>query len=124
MRYVRQAVKEEVSIAVREQGASISDSVLLAMRSGAVTPVQVTPDPHQVQTQILNLLRQGQLNAAFQQVFKHLQTLTLLFLLIHVAEGSFFVHLHCFVLCGHKIQNSVILLCTVYNTDVVKLDFF
>lgn len=67
VRYVRQAVKEEVSIAVREQGASISDSVLLAMRSGAVTPVQVTPDPHQVQTQILNLLRQGQLNAAFQQ---------------------------------------------------------
>ncbi|XP_022340302.2 enhancer of mRNA-decapping protein 4-like isoform X1 [Crassostrea virginica] len=67
VRYVRQAVKEEVSIAVREQGASISDSVLLAMRSGAVTPVQVTPDPHQLQTQILNLLRQGQLNAAFQQ---------------------------------------------------------
>lgn len=113
MRYVRQAVKKEVSIAVREQGASISDSVLLAMRSGAVTPVQVTPDPHQVQTQILNLLRQGQLNAAFQQVFKHLQTLTLLFLLIHVAEGSFFVHLHCFVLCGHKIQNSVIFLCII-----------
>lgn len=112
MRYVRQAVKEEVSIAVREQGASISDSVLLAMRSGAVTPVQVTPDPHQVQTQILNLLRQGQLNAAFQQVFKHLQTLTLLFLLI--VKGSFFVHLHCLVLCGHKIQNSVIFLCIIY----------
>lgn len=111
MRYVRQAVKEEVSIAVREQGASISDSVLLAMRSGAVTPVQVTPDPHQVQTQIFNLLRQGQLNAAFQQVFKHLQTLTLLFLLI--VEGSFFVHLHCLVLCGHKIQNSVIFLCII-----------
>lgn len=68
VRYVRQAVKEEVSIAVREQGASISDSVLLAMRSGAVTPVQVTPDPHQLQTQILSLLRQGQLNTAFQQV--------------------------------------------------------
>lgn len=79
MRYVRQAVKKEVCITVREQGASISDSVLLAMRSGAVTPVQVTPDPHQVQTQILNLLRQGQLNTAFQQVFKDLQTLTLLF---------------------------------------------
>lgn len=79
MRYVRQAVKKEVCITVREQGASISDSVLLAMRPGAVTPVQVTPDPHQVQTQILNLLRQGQLNTAFQQVFKDLQTLTLLF---------------------------------------------
>jgi len=65
---VRQAVKEEVSIAVREQGASISDSVLNAMRSGAVTPVQVTPDPHQAQTHILQLLRQGQLNSAFQEV--------------------------------------------------------
>ncbi|KAJ8303214.1 hypothetical protein KUTeg_019610 [Tegillarca granosa] len=51
----------------REQGASISDSVLNAMRSGAVTPVQLTPDPHQAQTHILQLLRQGQLNAAFQQ---------------------------------------------------------
>ncbi|XP_060069080.1 enhancer of mRNA-decapping protein 4-like [Ylistrum balloti] len=67
IQFVRQAVKEEVSIAVREQGASISDSVLTAMRSGAVTPIQVTPDPHQAQTQILQLLRQGQLNAAFQE---------------------------------------------------------
>ncbi|OWF47144.1 enhancer of mRNA-decapping protein 4-like [Mizuhopecten yessoensis] len=67
VQFVRQAVKEEVSIAVREQGASISDSVLSAMRSGAVTPIQVTPDPHQAQTQILQLLRQGQLNAAFQE---------------------------------------------------------
>ncbi|XP_033754002.1 enhancer of mRNA-decapping protein 4-like isoform X2 [Pecten maximus] len=67
VQFVRQAVKEEVSIAVREQGASISDSVLSAMRSGAVTPIQVTPDPHQAQAQILQLLRQGQLNAAFQE---------------------------------------------------------
>lgn len=68
VQFVRQAVKEEVSIAVREQSASISDSVLEAMRSGAMTPIQVTPDPHQAQTQILGLLRQGQLNAAFQEV--------------------------------------------------------
>lgn len=67
VQFVRQAVKEEVSIAVREQSASISDSVLEAMRSGAMTPIQVTPDPHQAQTQILGLLRQGQLNAAFQE---------------------------------------------------------
>lgn len=84
MRYVRQAVKEEVSIAVREQGASISDSVLLAMRSGAVTPVQVTPDPHQVQTQILNLLRQGQLNTAFQQVFRDLNLYRILVYIIYM----------------------------------------
>ena len=55
-------------MAVREQGASISDSVLNAMRSGAVTPVHVSPDPHQTQAHVLQLLRQGQLNAAFQQV--------------------------------------------------------
>ncbi|WAR11787.1 EDC4-like protein [Mya arenaria] len=44
-----------------------SDNVLLAMRSGAVTPARVTPDPQIEKTHILNLLRQGQLNAAFQQ---------------------------------------------------------
>ena len=31
-------MKEEVSTAVKEQGVKISDSVLSAMRSGAVTP--------------------------------------------------------------------------------------
>ncbi|KAK3581118.1 hypothetical protein CHS0354_033911 [Potamilus streckersoni] len=67
VRYVRDAVREEVSMAVKEQGASISDSVLNAMRSGAVTPVQVTPDPQLARSQILHLLQQGQLNTAFQQ---------------------------------------------------------
>ncbi|KAK3592900.1 hypothetical protein CHS0354_004126 [Potamilus streckersoni] len=43
--YVRDAVQEEVSMAVKVQkGARVSESVLNAMRSGAITPVQVTPD--------------------------------------------------------------------------------
>ena len=69
LHFVREAVKEEVSSAVKEQGVKISDSVLSAMRSGAVTPaVSVTPDPVVEKQHVLNLLRQGQLNAAFQQV--------------------------------------------------------
>lgn len=114
MRYVRQAVKEEVSIAVREQGASISDSVLLAMRSGAVTPVQVTPDPHQVQTQILNLLRQGQLNTAFQQVFRDLNS--------YIIWGLHYIHVHCHVeIAKKKIKFWVFFMC---NVDVGKSDIF
>lgn len=114
MRYVRQAVKEEVSIAVREQGASISDSVLLAMRSGAVTPVQVTPDPHQVQTQILNLLRQGQLNTAFQQVFRDLN--------LYIILGLHYIHVHCHV----EIAKSLIFWGFFFmcNVDVGKSDIF
>ena len=69
LQFVREAVKEEVSSAVKEQGVKISDSVLSAMRSGAVTPaLSVTPDPVVEKQHVLNLLRQGQLNAAFQQV--------------------------------------------------------
>lgn len=69
LQFVREAVKEEVSTAVKEQGVKISDSVLSAMRSGAVTPaMSVTPDPVVEKQHVLNLLRQGQLNAAFQQV--------------------------------------------------------
>ena len=65
---VRQAVKEEVGSAVKEQGATISDNVLSAIRSRAVTPVAMTPDPQQAQAHISQLLRQGQLNTAFQSV--------------------------------------------------------
>ena len=38
LHFLREVVKEEVSTAVKEQGVKISDSVLSAMRSGAVTP--------------------------------------------------------------------------------------
>lgn len=68
IRAVRQAVKDEVNTAVQEQGATISSNVLDAMRSGAATPIPTSPDPQQARTHIMQLLRQGQLNAAFQQV--------------------------------------------------------
>ena len=69
LQYVREAVKEEVSSAVKEQGVKISDSVLSAMRSGAVIPANVgTPDPVLEKQHVLQSLRQGQLNAAFDQV--------------------------------------------------------
>jgi len=72
---VRDVVKDEVTRAMREHGTAISDNVLHAMRSGAVTPMRQTPDPQIEKTHILNLLRQGQLNAAFQQVSVALNTL-------------------------------------------------
>ena len=68
---VEQLIEDKVVSALREQQASISDQLLTAMRSQATTPVPqtpATPDPQQTQAHILQLLRQGQLNAAFQQV--------------------------------------------------------
>lgn len=68
LQHVREVVKDEVNKAMRLQGNTISDNVLSAMRSGAVTPVPCTQDVHILQNQILRLLNQGQINAAFQQV--------------------------------------------------------
>lgn len=66
--HVRDVVRDEVSKAMKAQGNTISDNVLSAMRSGAVTPVPGTQDVQQLmQNQILRLLNQGQINAAFQQ---------------------------------------------------------
>ena len=60
-----------MSQALKEHGNTISDSVVSAMRTGAVTPMRATPDPHMEKAHIMNLLRQGQINAAFQQVCHH-----------------------------------------------------
>ena len=67
---VRDAIRDEVSAAMREHGQAISDNVMSVMRSSAVTPIPGTrtPDPQIERTHIMNLLRQGQINAAFQQV--------------------------------------------------------
>ncbi|GAB1597861.1 enhancer of mRNA-decapping protein 4-like isoform X3 [Argonauta hians] len=67
LQHVREVVKDEVNKAMRLQGNAISDNVLSAMRSGAVTPVPGTQDDHILQTQIVRLLNQGQINAAFEQ---------------------------------------------------------
>ncbi|KAK3603943.1 hypothetical protein CHS0354_042955 [Potamilus streckersoni] len=81
--YVRDAVQEEVSIALKEQHSSISKSILDAMRSGAINPVQVTPDPQLKRSEILQLLEQGQLNTAF---YVALST-TMMDMVIYICEN-------------------------------------
>lgn len=63
---MKQVVEQEVSKAVREQHDTLSDSLLTAMRSRAQTPAPSPVDPQQQQQHISQLLRQGQLNTAFQ----------------------------------------------------------
>ena len=67
---LRSIIQTELTTALHAQQTSLGDHLIHAMRSGAVTPIvtAVTPDPQQLQGQVLALLRQGQLNAAFQQV--------------------------------------------------------
>lgn len=61
-------VKEEVGQSVREHELTITDTVMTAMRSMTATPVPVSPDPHVKQNQVMALLKQGQVNDAFQLV--------------------------------------------------------
>lgn len=94
MTHVRDVVRDEVSKAMKAQGNTISDNVLSAMRSGAVTPVPGTQDVQQLmQNQILRLLNQGQINAAFQQV-----TIPFLFAFFSPFSFSLYLYLscHCF----------------------------
>lgn len=95
MTHVRDVVRDEVSKAMKAQGNTISDNVLSAMRSGAVTPVPGTQDVQQLmQNQILRLLNQGQINAAFQQVtFPFLFACFSLSLLIFLSRHCFSYHL-------------------------------
>ena len=66
---VKTYIADEVLIALRDQQTSLSSQLIEAMRSSAVTPIaNMTPDPQVQQTHVLQLLRQGQLNTAFQQV--------------------------------------------------------
>ena len=66
---VKHVIQESLTSAMKDTQSSLTDQLRTAMRSGAVTPVTAaTPDPQQQQTRILQLLRQGQLNTAFQQV--------------------------------------------------------
>lgn len=71
LNHVREAVKEEVSVAVREHGASLSDQLMNYVRSGAATPVQISPDLGHLQTlrtSVINAVRLGNINEAFQTV--------------------------------------------------------
>lgn len=66
---VQRVIKGEVSLAMKEQQAAVTSSIVQAMRSAAGTPI---PSAHldfqSQQTHILQLLQQGHLNQAFQQV--------------------------------------------------------
>lgn len=62
-------MKGEVSLAMKEQQAAVTSSIMQAMRSAAGTPVPSAHLDYQAQqASILQLLQQGQLNEAFQQV--------------------------------------------------------
>lgn len=66
---VQRIVKGEVSQAMKEQQAVVTSSIMQAMRSAASTPIPTTHLDFQAQqASILQLLQQGQLNEAFQQV--------------------------------------------------------
>ena len=66
---VQRIVKGEVSQAMKEQQAAVTSSIMQAMRSAAGTPVPTAHLDYQTQqANILQLLQQGQLNQAFQQV--------------------------------------------------------
>ncbi len=56
---------------VREQQVTINDQLTTVIRSQAPTPVPTSRHPQQIQSEVLMLLKQGQLNAAFQQVRDH-----------------------------------------------------
>ncbi|XP_059988465.1 enhancer of mRNA-decapping protein 4 isoform X2 [Lagenorhynchus albirostris] len=65
---VQRIVKGEVSVALKEQQAAVTSSIMQAMRSAAGTPVPTTHlDCQAQQAHILQLLQQGHLNQAFQQ---------------------------------------------------------
>ncbi|XP_048211253.1 enhancer of mRNA-decapping protein 4 isoform X2 [Perognathus longimembris pacificus] len=65
---VQRIVKGEVSVALKEQQATVTSSIMQAMRSAAGTPVPSAHlDCQAQQAHILQLLQQGHLNQAFQQ---------------------------------------------------------
>uniref|UniRef100_H3BA96 Enhancer of mRNA-decapping protein 4 n=1 Tax=Latimeria chalumnae TaxID=7897 RepID=H3BA96_LATCH len=65
---VQRIIKGEVTLAMKEQQAAVTSSIMQAMRSAAGTPIPSSHlDFQSQQTNILQLLQQGQLNQAFQQ---------------------------------------------------------
>uniref|UniRef100_A0A8C8VFN4 Enhancer of mRNA-decapping protein 4 n=1 Tax=Pelusios castaneus TaxID=367368 RepID=A0A8C8VFN4_9SAUR len=65
---VQRVIKGEVSLAMKEQQAAVTSSIMQAMRSAAGTPIPSTHlDFQSQQAHVLQLLQQGRLNQAFQQ---------------------------------------------------------
>ncbi|KAM4573934.1 enhancer of mRNA-decapping protein 4 isoform 2-T2 [Odontesthes bonariensis] len=82
--HVQRIVKGEVSLAMKEQQAAVTSSIMQAMRSAAGTPVPTAHLDYQTQqANILQLLQQGQLNQAFQQAL----SATDLNLVLYVCES-------------------------------------
>jgi len=65
---VCETIKEHIAKGFRVQEDVIQNSVITAVRSRAVTPAPHIVDAHVQQLQIEQLIGQGQINAAFQQV--------------------------------------------------------
>ncbi|XP_029464685.1 enhancer of mRNA-decapping protein 4 isoform X2 [Rhinatrema bivittatum] len=67
---VQRIIKGEVSHAMKEQQAAVTSSIMQAMRSAAGTPIPSSQlDLQSQQTHILQLMQQGHVNQAFQQLF-------------------------------------------------------
>ncbi|XP_074865356.1 enhancer of mRNA-decapping protein 4 isoform X2 [Carettochelys insculpta] len=65
---VQRVIKGEVSLAMKEQQAAVTSSIVQAMRSAAGTPIPAAHLDFQAQqAHVLQLLQQGRLNQAFQQ---------------------------------------------------------
>lgn len=65
---VTSTIKEQIAKGFRSQQSVIEDSVITAVRSRAVTPAPHILDVQVQQAQILQLINQGKINSAFQQV--------------------------------------------------------
>ncbi|XP_018414513.1 PREDICTED: enhancer of mRNA-decapping protein 4 [Nanorana parkeri] len=83
LNHVQRIIKEEVNLAMKEQQAAVTSSIMHVMRSAAGTPIPSSHfDFHSQQTHILQLLQQGNLNQAFQQAL----TASDLNLILYVCE--------------------------------------
>ncbi|KAM5138290.1 enhancer of mRNA-decapping protein 4 [Mantella aurantiaca] len=83
LNHVQRIIKEEVNLAMKEQQAAVTSSIMHAMRSAAGTPIPSSHfDFQSQQTHILQLLQQGHLNQAFQQAL----TASDLTLILYVCE--------------------------------------
>ncbi|CAG5131068.1 unnamed protein product [Candidula unifasciata] len=63
---VRKIMKEELTSAMKEHGASISDKLTTYLRSGAATPVPLSSEEEHSKERIARELRMGRINDAFQ----------------------------------------------------------
>jgi enhancer of mRNA-decapping protein 4 len=82
---VCETIKEHIAKGFRGQQDVIQNSVITAVRSRAVTPAPHIVDSHVQQIQIEQLIGQGQINSAFQQV-KSSAALVLLSMLLHASQ--------------------------------------